>query len=73
MTDEPIQAVPDVEQVQSTHCCRLGCLANSDGMLQKCPRCGSADVNYWLVWRCLLCGRDFNDEKAAVSCWEEHQ
>jgi len=71
--DAEESVTPDIEQVQITHCCNMTCLMNSDGILDRCPRCGSSYANYWLLWRCLVCGRDFEQDDRAEECWLEHQ
>lgn len=58
-------------QVESTHCCNRECLRNSTGRLNRCPHCGSTEVNYWLVWQCETCGQLYENEQAAIDCHEE--
>lgn len=64
--------MPEVEQVQITHCCNMNCLCNNDGVHGCCPSCGTSDVNYQFVFRCPTCGRDFDHDDRAWEHLDEH-
>lgn len=49
----------------------MNCLCNNDGIHDRCPSCGSTDVNYQRVHRCPLCGRDYGQDDRAAECLAE--